>query len=239
VRVKAEAQQQLNAEMEADREASKARALAQQKVREAEDLKRFEQQLSDEGEGKGAGHHTGEPNASLLSGVNNSQFEIMDQPLQDFIGGDAAVQVPPDHERRNFNIQDILGDFDCDEKGNIIVLQDEEGNIQDKTGRPTNERGYLRDPATGDIIENYQSKKMFSKSDLDERGEVPAPFCLEKYNFNPHALMGDFDWIDTTEDGSAPRKGSQRGSNQKKAKSEGPQFLPRLLQSKQGFFVDK
>jgi len=47
--------------MEADREASRVRAVAQQKVREAEDLKRFEQQLSDEGEGKGQGHH-GEPN---------------------------------------------------------------------------------------------------------------------------------------------------------------------------------
>lgn len=65
---------------------------------------------------------------------------------------------------------------------------------------------------------------MFAKSDLDERGEVPAPFCLEKYNFNPHSLMGDFDWVDATEDGSAPRgrKGSQRGSNQKKSKSDGP-----------------
>jgi len=80
----------------------------------------------------------------------------MEQPLQDFIEGrEPAVQCPPDHQKRNFNIQDILGDFDCDEKGNIIVLQDEEGNIQDKTGRPTNERGYLRDPVSGDIIENF------------------------------------------------------------------------------------
>jgi hypothetical protein len=35
---------------------------------------------------------------------------------------------------------------------------------------------------------------MFSLRDLDERGEVPAPFCIEKYNFNPHNLMGDFDY---------------------------------------------
>jgi hypothetical protein len=35
---------------------------------------------------------------------------------------------------------------------------------------------------------------MFAQRDLDERGEVPAPFCIEKYNFNPHNLMGDFDY---------------------------------------------
>jgi hypothetical protein len=27
---------------------------------------------------------------------------------------------------------------------------------------------------------------MFPAVDIDERGEVPAPFCVEKYNFNPH-----------------------------------------------------
>jgi len=29
---------------------------------------------------------------------------------------------------------------------------------------------------------------------MDSRGEVPAPFCLEKYNFNPHQIFGDFDF---------------------------------------------
>jgi len=37
---------------------------------------------------------------------------------------------------------------------------------------------------------------MFTPHDVDERGEVPAPFSLEKYNFNPHQIMGDFDYID-------------------------------------------
>jgi len=43
VREKAEAQSRLNAEMDAEREADRTRALAQQKAREAEDLKRLEQ----------------------------------------------------------------------------------------------------------------------------------------------------------------------------------------------------
>lgn len=35
---------------------------------------------------------------------------------------------------------------------------------------------------------------MFDKKDLDDRGEIPAPFCVEKYNFNPHNIRGDFDY---------------------------------------------
>ena len=34
---------------------------------------------------------------------------------------------------------------------------------------------------------------MFNVEDLDDRGELPAPFCVEKYNFNPHDLQGDLD----------------------------------------------
>jgi hypothetical protein len=35
---------------------------------------------------------------------------------------------------------------------------------------------------------------MFPKTDLDEKGEVPAPFSIEKHNFNPHLVRGDFDY---------------------------------------------
>mmetsp|Transcript_21100 Transcript_21100/g.32692 ORF Transcript_21100/g.32692 Transcript_21100/m.32692 type:complete len:85 (+) Transcript_21100:902-1156(+) len=35
---------------------------------------------------------------------------------------------------------------------------------------------------------------MFKVSDLDEKGEVPAPFNVEKHNFNPHSVRGDFDY---------------------------------------------
>lgn len=35
---------------------------------------------------------------------------------------------------------------------------------------------------------------MFSKQELDERGEVPAPYYVEKHNFNPLGLKGDFDY---------------------------------------------
>jgi glutathione peroxidase-family protein len=34
---------------------------------------------------------------------------------------------------------------------------------------------------------------MFDKKDIDDTGEIPAPFCLEKYNFNPNDIIGDCD----------------------------------------------
>ena len=36
-------------------------------------------------------------------------------------------------------------------------------------------------------------KKVFDKKDIDERGEIPPPFNLEKFNFNPHDIRGYFD----------------------------------------------
>ena len=35
---------------------------------------------------------------------------------------------------------------------------------------------------------------MFDQKDIDERGEVPAPYSVEKYNFNPFQVHGDFDY---------------------------------------------
>jgi len=35
---------------------------------------------------------------------------------------------------------------------------------------------------------------MFNKNELDEKGEVPAPFNVEKHNFNPHEVRGEFDF---------------------------------------------
>lgn len=104
--------------------------------------------------------------------------------------------MPPDAAKRNFNENDILGDLDRDEKGNVIVLQDEGGNYVDKQGRPVNERGYLLDKSgNGDIVNNVDERqKMFDSKEIDDRGEVPAPFCVEKYNFNPHNIRGDFDY---------------------------------------------
>ena len=49
------------------------------------------------------------------------------------------------------------------------------------------------DPSTGNIIENSHQQTMFQHQDLDERGDLPLPFCVERYNFNPFNIRGDLD----------------------------------------------
>jgi len=106
-----------------------------------------------------------------------------------------TVEAPANKDSRSFNECDIIGDFDRDEKGNVIVGDpDEKGQYFDKQGRLTNKRGYLLDPKTGDIINKIDGKKMFGKGELDEKGEVPAPFNFEKHNFNSQSVRGDFDF---------------------------------------------
>ncbi len=98
-----------------------------------------------------------------------------------------------DPDKRRFNVNDILGDLDRDERGNLVMLQNKEGVAVDKQGQVVNEKGYLIDQKTGDVVEREMKKKVFGKDDLDEKGEIPPPFNLEKYNFNPHDVRGYFD----------------------------------------------
>lgn len=37
---------------------------------------------------------------------------------------------------------------------------------------------------------------MFHPHQLDDVGEVPAPFNIERHNFNPHEMMGDFEFTE-------------------------------------------
>lgn len=156
--------------------------------------------------------------------------------------GGQVMEVPPTAQSRRFNECDIIGNLDRDDKGNVLVGQGQDGkgtqgaggagraggtagaggadgaggrgaSFFDKEGKPTNERGYLIDPKTGDVVNNMNGEKMFAAKDLDEKGEVPAPFNVEKHNFNPHLIRGDFDF---------DRNGK-----------------PVILKDKSGAFVDK
>ena len=73
-------------------------------------------------------------------------------------------------------------------------MDSSDGLIRDKAGNLINQRGYLINKETGGVIENQSYQQMFSQSEIDEKGEVPSPFNIEKYNFNPHNIMGDFDY---------------------------------------------
>lgn len=96
-------------------------------------------------------------------------------------------------DMRKFNVNDILGDFDRDEKGNLIILQNKKGMLVDKDGKMVNQKGYLVNEKTGDVVEKEGGKKIFDKDVLDERGELPPPFNIERFNFNPHDVRGYFD----------------------------------------------
>jgi hypothetical protein len=105
------------------------------------------------------------------------------------------VQVPPTVASRKFNECDIVGNLDRDEKGNVIQGNEigTSGNFKDKDGKTTNQRGYLLDKS-GNVVNNHNGQMMFNKKDVDEKGEIPGAFALEKHNFNPHQCRGDFDF---------------------------------------------
>ena len=63
------------------------------------------------------------------------------------------VEVPPNAQHRTFNENDILGALDRDEKGNLIKLSNEQGH-HDKNNQLTNQKGYLLNRVTNDVIEN-------------------------------------------------------------------------------------
>lgn len=121
---------------------------------------------------------------------------VKSQALKNFgkNADDVALEVPPTAESRRFNECDVIGNLDRDEKGNVIPQEVGADEFKDKDGLPTNQRGYLIDKDTGDIINNLNQEKMFDHADVDEKGELPAPFNVEKHNFNPHEVRGDFDY---------------------------------------------
>jgi hypothetical protein len=70
---------------------------------------------------------------------------IKEYPSDDEYDGDPA-KIPisnPDPKAMLFNEHSIMGEFDKDEKGNIILLTNEKGDLIDKLGRKVNEKGYL------------------------------------------------------------------------------------------------
>ena len=49
------------------------------------------------------------------------------------------------------------------------------------------------------MIHNGTGATVFMNRDLDERGNIPMPFAIEKFNFNPFDLLGTF-FYDDVED---------------------------------------
>lgn len=58
-----------------------------------------------------------------LDGENNLNPSEKDNEKQRLSPRD--IEAPPNAESRNFNENDILGDFDTDEKGKMVLLEDD------------------------------------------------------------------------------------------------------------------
>ena len=89
---------------------------------------------------------------------------------------------------KRFDVKDVIGTFDKDSSGKIILLGPEGGPKTDKVGRPVNEKGYLVDP-DGDIMDR-EGKRIFLKEHL-KNGEFPKIFLFTKFNINN--ITGDFE----------------------------------------------
>lgn len=65
----------------------------------------------------------------VLSGIVDVNTNVMQefQHKQDHL-----ITIPPNSQLRTFNEHDVLGDFDRDEKGNVVVLEDVNGRKHDK-----------------------------------------------------------------------------------------------------------
>lgn len=98
--------------------------------------------------------------------------------------------------QRSFNVFEVLGNFPLDSHGNIIDRERVilEQNFLDNDGLLVNEKGYLINEENGAIRSRYTYDDLFMPDDglLEDLGELPMPFRIEKFNFNPHRIMGCF-----------------------------------------------
>lgn len=86
--------------------------------------------------------------------------------------------------------------------------------------------GYLVD-AAGNIID-HKGRLMFPKADLDEQNQIPLPFGVERFNFNPFDLQGDLAWKKPTD----PHSFTKATKNGRLIDSKGRQI------NKAGFLID-
>jgi hypothetical protein len=93
---------------------------------------------------------------------------------------------------------EVLGNFALDSDGQIIDRERTimESNFLDRDGLLVNEKGYFINELTGAIRSKYTFEDLFMPEvgSIEDLGELPMPYRLEKFNFNPHKIMGCFDF---------------------------------------------
>lgn len=107
-------------------------------------------------------------------------------------GNEGMVKGSVQASKRNFNENDVLGNLDRDDDQNLVIPFNEvDRGLLDKAGRKINQAGFLVDE-DGNIV-NQAGDIIFKKEDLDDNGELPLKVGLERYNFNPFDILGNFD----------------------------------------------
>jgi hypothetical protein len=79
----------------------------------------------------------------------------------------------------DFDIEDIIGDFQIDNKGNNLIIKTKDGKLNDKYGRDVNRRGYLVDEEKNVITK--RGIFIFYREEIDDDDEIPAPYCYNKH----------------------------------------------------------
>jgi hypothetical protein len=89
-----------------------------------------------------------------------------------------VAKVSKSGKRPEFDLGDIMGEFEIDDSGNYIILRGDDGKLMDKNGQVVNKRGYLVDKH-GNII-NKRHELIFKVIELDSDDEIPAPVGFDK-----------------------------------------------------------
>ena len=77
-----------------------------------------------------------------------------------------------------FELEDILGEFDVDDRGNFII-KTVDGHFVDNNGKRVNQKGYFIDHQRNIINKNLDI--IFFADEVGDDGELPAPFVYEKH----------------------------------------------------------
>ena len=89
-----------------------------------------------------------------------------------------------------------MGDFNREANGQIIIKVGEDGKFRDLKQRIVTSHGYLLSNK-GEILSNRRLNFVMFKKLAD--GELPAPFCLEKFNFSPWEILGSLVYDDVAD----------------------------------------